>query len=273
MSVSTHAARRVTALLLTLLMLLGCVDAGAKTFTLTEEKQSDGERVLRGFDEVAGAKYNGLDGYQFMYFGSYPFTAEGEVGPVLWKVLGIEDGYALLWSNYAIDYAQYNSERIAIEVWKENTIYHTLNERFREAIFTEDELRAVRYSEDLGWLFYLTDFQLRKTYYGFKHWKAKPQKPRECYPTPYALMLHDSDPDKYQMFDGRVPYFGTDIPRKGCRSLIGFDGHTSVTAVNRYLGVRPACWVDITMLDNVKGSGTFEDPFTFTVAPPPLTEP
>lgn len=257
--------RKLTAILLACCLCLAALPASARTFTLTEEKQTDGERVLRGFDEVTGSKFNGYDGYQFLYFGHYPFTEDGEIGPVLWKVLGIEDGYALLWSNYAIDFAQYNAERVAIEVWKENTIYHTLNEQFREAMFTEEELRAVRYSEDLGWLFYLTDFHLRKTYYGFRHWKAKPQKPRECYPTPYALALHNSDPEKYQMFEGRVPYFGTDIPRLGCRSLIGFDGHTSVSAVDRFLGVRPACYVDITMLDHVTGSGTFEDPFMFEV--------
>ena len=33
----------------------------------------------------------------------------------------------------------------------------------------------------------------------------------------------------------------------------------------RVCGIRPACFVDVTRLDHVKGSGTEKDPFVFEI--------
>ena len=71
--------RRWTAGLLILLMLVSA--AGA-------------EDTLRGYD--AG------EGYIYVAMGQYPQTAEGEVRPILWRVLAVNDGEAVLLSEYIL---------------------------------------------------------------------------------------------------------------------------------------------------------------------------
>lgn len=249
--------RLFTFLLLICLMLSAVVPAHATGFSIVNTRETDAERLLRGWDEEKG--------YIYIGFGNYPYTAEGDIRPVTWKVLGIENNYAFLLTQYVIDFAQYHHEKVTIEEWKLNDIYTTLNFTIREKMFTEQELKAVRYSEEMGWLFYLTNKQLRTEAYGFKPWQLRPQKPRECAPTPYAM----THPEAWQdPGNGNTWYFSTGVPRRGFHNLIGYDGHTSTAANNRYGGVRPGCYVDLAMLDNATGSGTIEDPYLFEVVDP-----
>ncbi len=253
------AHRRLFALLTTLALLCGALStAHAASFPLTAYPETDAQRVVRGYDPEGGLE----NGYTYICFGRYPYTAEGDVMPVTWKVLAVEDGYAFCYSAYVIDFAQYHSEKVDLVVWKDNLIYTTLNETVRAKMFTEEELAAVAYSEERGWLFYLSNPQLRTEAYGFCHWQLKPQKPRECAPTPYAMTHPDAWVDPAS---GNTWYFSTGMPRVGFHSLIGFDGHTSTAANNRYGGMRPACYIDLSMLDGVSGSGTLEDPYCFEV--------
>lgn len=255
------AFRRVLTLFLTMLLILGCCHSAlAAGFSTVTYRETDAQRVIKGYDMEVGKLKNNVDGYTFMNFGRYPYTAEGDIMPVTWKVLGVEEGYAFCYTAYVIDFAQYHDKKIDLVVWKDNLIYKTLNETIRAKMFTDDELKAVLYSEDRGWLFYLSNLQLRKEYYGFRHWQLDPQKPRECSPTPYAMTHPEAWIDEAS---GNTWYFSTGMPRVGFHNLIGFDGHTSTAANNRYGGVRCACYIDLSMLDNVKGSGTLEDPYSF----------
>ena len=253
--------RRLTALCLAMLMVFShAALASASGFEAVTYPDTDAQRLVKSYDKEVGQLRNNVDGYTFLTFGRYPYTAEGDVMPVLWKVLRVENGYAFCYTQYVIDFAQYHTEKVDLPVWKDNLIYTTLNETIRAKMFTEEELTAVAYSDDRGWLFYLSNFQLRKEYYGFRHWQLAIQKPRECAPTPYAMTHPEAfiDPGT-----GNTWYFSTDIPHPGCHSLLGYDGHTSTAANNRYGGVRPACYIDLSMLDNATGSGTVDDPYVF----------
>ena len=42
-------------------------------------------------------------GYQYVYFGEYPYERDGTVQPVLWRVLSVRDSKALLLTEYIID--------------------------------------------------------------------------------------------------------------------------------------------------------------------------
>jgi len=246
------ARRLFLMILIIVLSLSAATTAHAVGFTLENAPETDAERLVRGYDADAG--------YIYLYWGRYPYTAEGDVMPVLWKVLAVENNYAFLFSQYVIDFAQYHTEKVDLPVWKDNAIYTTLNEDIRKVMFTDEELKSVRYSEELGWLFYLSNPQLRKVDYGFRHWQLKPQKERECAPTPYAMTHPEAWVDAAS---GNTWYFSTGIPRRGFHNLIGFDGHTSTAANNRYGGVRPGCYVDLAMLDHATGSGTLDDPYSF----------
>lgn len=253
------AFRRILTFIL-ILALLCPMGAYAADFSTVTYCETDAQRVIRGYDREVGQLKNNKDGYTFMTFGRYPYTAEGDIMPVTWKVLAVEDGYAFCYSAYIIDFAQYHDKKIDLVNWKDNMIYTTLNETVRAKMFTDEELDAVLYSEERGWLFYLTNLQLRKEKYGFRHWQLDPQKPRECAPTPYAMTHPEAWVDEAS---GNTWYFSTGMPRVGFHNLIGFDGHTSTAANTRYGGVRCACYIDLSMLDNVQGSGTLEDPYSF----------
>lgn len=244
--------RLVTSLLVLIVLFCAAAPASAAGFSVDYLPETDAERLVRGYDAE--------EGYIYMYWGRYPYTAEGDIMPVLWKVLAVEDDYAFLFSQYVIDFAQYHTEKVDLPEWKDNAIYTTLNEDIRQIMFTDEELKAVRYSEELGWLFYLSNLQLRTVAYGFQHWQLNPQKERECAPTPYAMTHPEAWKDNAS---GNTWYFSTGIPRRGFHNLIGYDGHTSTAANNRYGGVRPGCYVDLSMLDNATGSGTLEDPYMF----------
>ena len=247
--------RRIIALLCTLVLLLSTSASLAEGFSVEVSSQTDAQRLVRGYDAD--------EGYIYINYGRYPYEADGTIAPVLWRVLGVsEDGWALLLTEYVIDFAMYNTEKVNIYEWKGNTIYHTLNDDMRKVMFTDEELTAVRYSEEKGWLYYLDNEDYRNTSYGFRHWQLKPQKERECKPTPYAMTHPDAWCDKS---NGCTWYFSTGIPRRGYHNLIGFDGHTSTAANNRNGGVRCACKLDLSMLSNVSGSGTLEDPYSFDV--------
>lgn len=247
--------RHLVSLMLLLLMIFAAVmPAQAANFSIVNTHETDAERLVRGWDEEKG--------YMYIYFGRYPYTAEGDIMPVTWKVLVVENNYAFLLTQYVIDFAQYHSEKITIEEWKLNDIYTTLNVKMVEQMFTDEELDAIRYSEEMGWLFYLTNKQYRTVAYGFKPWQLRPQKPRVCSPTPYAMTHPEAWMDNST---GTTWYFSTGVPRRGFHSLIGYDGHTSTAANDRFGGVRPGCYVDLAMLDNVSGSGTLEDPYLFEI--------
>lgn len=253
--------RRLTATIFIALLLVSFVaNASAAGFASVIYPETDAQRVVKSFDQEAGKAMNGLDGYTFINYGNYPYTAEGDILPVTWKVLCVEDGYAFCYSAYVIDFAQFHDKKVDLDHWKDYQIYTTLNETIRKKMFTDEELKAVLFSEERGWLFYLSNFQLRKEYYGFRHWQLKPQKPRECAPTPYAMTHPEAWVDEG---NGNTWYFSTGMPRVGFHNLIGYDGHTSTAANNRYGGVRCACYIDLSMLDNVKGSGTIDDPYSF----------
>ena len=223
--------------------------------TAQDDTLTDAQRLVRGYDADLG--------YIYINYGRYPYEADGTVAPILWRVLGIdEDGYALLLTEYVIDFAMYHEKKVTIEEWKGNTIYHTLNDEMRKVMFTDEELSAVLYTDEKGWLYYLDNEDYRNTAYGFRHWQLKPQKERECKPTPYAMTHPHAWKDRS---NGCTWYFSTGVPRRGFHNLIGYDGHTSTAANNRYGGVRCACKLDLSKLDHVSGEGTLENPYTFEV--------
>ena len=255
--------RRLLALLLVCTLSLGLAVAEeaptqapiASATDLSTAALTDAQRLVRGYDAEAG--------YIYINYGRYPYYEDGTEAPILWRVLGVdEDGWALLLTEYVIDFAMYHEKKVTMENWRDNTIYHTLNDEMRLVMFTDEELSAVRYTEEKGWLYYLDNEDYRNTDYGFRHWQLKPQKERECQPTPYAMTNPHAWKDRS---NGCTWYFSTGVPRRGFHNLIGYDGHTSTAANNRYGGVRCACKLKLSMLSNVQGEGTKEDPYTFEV--------
>ena len=91
MEVPVLKLKSTLALVMILVLLFACCTASAPAEgTLTVD-----ECGLRGWDLNAG--------YQYVIMGYYPYEKDGTKAPVLWQVLAVEDGKALLYTTYIID--------------------------------------------------------------------------------------------------------------------------------------------------------------------------
>ena len=104
--------------------------------TGSQIKSSD----LAGLDAV----YNG-DYYTFT-FGNYPQGANGEVQPIEWRVLTVENGKALVISEKLLDYVKYNEENTST-TWENCTLRKWMNNTFiSEAFNTSERAKIVTVS-------------------------------------------------------------------------------------------------------------------------------
>ena len=251
---------RILALLLCVALLLGAVPAGADGFTLETTAETDAQRLLRGYSANSRARY------VYLTFGSYPFESDGTRAPCLWRVLAIENGYAFLLEEYVLDFMQFHTEKVDQDDWNDYLLYTTMNTTMKDDMFTKEELTAVRYTEELGWLFILDNTEFMTPDYGFRRIKTEVQWERECAPTPYAM----AQPHSYKESNGKTWYWSRTCRHTaagGYEWIIGYNGHISMAGFLRWGGVRPACYVDLTKLDHARGSGTEKDPYVFEVIP------
>ena len=71
-------------------------------------------------------------------FGRYPQGANGEIEPLMWRVLAVEGGKALLITDDLIDAVPYNEEYIDV-TWKTCTLRKWVNNDFLRTAFSSDE--------------------------------------------------------------------------------------------------------------------------------------
>lgn len=251
--------RRLAALALTMCLILGCVSAYAAGFTTEVEPLTDAQEVLRGYE-----KGKGDGGYVYVQFGRYPYTKSGEVRDLTWRVLAIENGYAFLLNEYCVDAARSHFEKKDPKAWNQYEIFGYMNTTMVERMFTAEELDIVRRTDELGWLFILDNKEFMTGRYGFRSIFTEKQWERECALTPYASTI----PGTYIDGNGKTTYWSRSCRNtagQGYQHIVGYDGHISMAGHLRVCGIRPACFVDVTRLDHVKGSGTEKDPFVFEI--------
>lgn len=105
---------------------------------------------LRGFSDVDWLLEND-ENLSFFYeigdtviFGSYPQGENGEVEPIEWIVLDIdENGYYVLISNYGLDAKQYNKVYVAI-TWENCSLRTWLNDEFYNIAFSTEEKTKIK---------------------------------------------------------------------------------------------------------------------------------
>ena len=71
-------------------------------------------------------------------FGQYPQGANGEVQPLVWRVLAVENGRALLITDKLIDYVKYN-ESLTNVTWETCTLRKWMNNDFISKAFSSDQ--------------------------------------------------------------------------------------------------------------------------------------
>lgn len=75
-------------------------------------------------------------------FGSYPQTAAGESQPIVWRVLDVRDGRALIITENLIDYKRFN-EKLTEVTWEECSLRQWLNGEFMTKAFGSTRLARV----------------------------------------------------------------------------------------------------------------------------------
>ena len=237
--------------------------------------------VLRGYDAQ--------EGYQYVYLGRFPQTAQGEEHPVLWRVLSVKEGQAYLLSEYILfnnrihsddeEYAAFSGAFNQTEVFsllngpfeqveitaeeeaylREQTYYGYAYEAemsFLEQAFTPVEAAYLVTDEALGSVFLPSAEDLKNAAYGFGS-----NELRQAYGTPYAI----EQCGLFQYMNGSSPYWtrtqsiSYDYAAR-CTKEEGNLGYIRCVVMNE--GCRPAVRLRLDHLQILGGSGTMDDPYT-----------
>lgn len=106
----------------------------------------------------------------YVYFGSYPQTEDGEIQPIEWRVLDIVDGKALMISEYLLDAHRFDNDR---SYWESSELRTWLNDDFMNKAFTADEQQKL--SEINGdKVSLLTKYQAKEYFNSKTDRRAKP---------------------------------------------------------------------------------------------------
>lgn len=211
------------------------------------------EEGLRGY--VKG------QGYVYLTMGEYPQTAEGEVQPILWRVLSVTEDRAYLVSEYILlahrvhpddkEWIAFGADLRQTEIWA------YMNGEFLTGGFTQEEQSFLVDTEEFGRMFLLSREDLNDKALGFGT-----NASRKAWGTPYALK---NGLFKYSSKHGKhSPYWtrsqSTKVAYGGvCTKAEGNLGYIRVVVADE--GCRPACYLDLTKARVSGGEGTKEAPF------------
>jgi len=238
--------------------------------------EENGDEVpLRGWDKK--------EGYVYLTLGTFPQTAEGERMPILWRVLSADAEKAFILSEYILearplhgDYKQYANKSTNKKNpgfngdYTQTDMAKYLNGEFTQN-FAEGELAIVAEDEALGLFFLVSADDLKNKNYGFTS-----DESRKAWGTEYAL---NNGLFKYMANRGsHSPYWTrtqstSNVQAARCIKSKGELGYITVTTDDE--GMRPACWLDMTKVEILSGTGTKEDPYALAAvlcAEPVVTE-
>ena len=216
-------------------------------------------------------------GWKFVSLGQYPYEKDGTVKPVLWRILEVRDGQALLLTEYIVDTQQvifetdpkkiekYDYRRI--NTYAESDLYTWLNSTALDTMFGYNPIRNALIDEPGGGkLFILTSEQFLNTAYGFSANKWNEQKSRQTVGTPYAIKTRGLYVDHSI---GKSPYWAATIKdTAGYRlQLVGYNGHLSWGGYTRTnVGLRLSIRLDLSQVKVSGGAGTKDSPFQLSYA-------
>ena len=244
--------------------------------------QALAEAGLRGYDK----SYPKAERYQYVLLGDYPYEKDGAAKPVLWQVLGVNNGEALLFSDIILDTQQVmycdnekdsnNHDFRRMNDFSESDLCAWMNSTMLETLLGNDPMLGALVETHYGRLYPLTDEQMLTPAYGYS--KARyddvngfPERRATASPYAKSIVLFPTW-GKQLYIDhsyGTSPYWVIGFRTQGTAcyflQLCGYDGHLSYGSYSRTgVGVRPALTLDLTRCRIASGSGTREDPFVMT---------
>ena len=215
-------------------------------------------------------------GYNYVYFGEYPYEKDGTARPVLWRVLSVSDNRALMLTEYIIDTDQVifvtdkktiedHSYR-RIETFEESDLFPKLSTEYLDRLLGDDPIRGALVPEPNGaTLFLLNDEDYVNVDYGFEktRWAEWPDqiKSHQAEGTPYAIkqrglyVAYQNDMSPYWVATVKSP---TDYKLQ----IVGFNGHLSYGAYTRVnIGLRLAVRLDLNQIEISGGQGAKQSPY------------
>ena len=231
--------------------------------------------VLAGAESLHG--YQKGNGWQYVEFGEYPYEKDGTPAPVLWRILEVKDGQALLLTDQIIDTQQVifetdqrkidRYEYRRINRYEESDLFVWMNTVALDTLLAEDPARDALIDQDgRGKLFLLNMDEFRNTAYGFSANTWGEQPTRQATGTPYAVKVrglyvdHEYSKSCYWVADIKSP----DAYRF---ALVGYNGHLSWGGYTRTnVGLRVSVRLDLSKIKVYDGQGTKKDPFQLVSA-------
>lgn len=196
-------------------------------------------------------------GYTYVTFGSYPEDKNGNVAPLLWRVLETDGKEAYLLTEYIVDvhYVHLDTVNYRYLEWKDSDLFAYLQNEFLPRAFTPQEQAVLLQRTEDGGLVSLPQIDdIRNKAYGFTD-----NKSRECAGTDYAKSI-----GLFQYNDHNSPWVSRnksqDRPQQQRRVMD--DGKLgTVPCGNVDLGVRPVVYINLSKVSINGGSGTKDDPY------------
>lgn len=197
---------------------------------------------LKGYDTATGM-------YDYVYFGRYPQVGDND--PILWRVLTVQNGLALLLSEKVLDAHRYDTSS---KNWEGSDLKTWLNNDFISTAFSPKERASIVDSTERGKVFPLLEDDLKKSEYGFT--SNETDLTRSAIPTEHALGKAVDSRNGKSIYYTRTPGDGDNIvavTSKGILSLAGIERDD--------LGIRPAIWIKTSEFSISKGEGSHQQPF------------
>ncbi len=227
-------------------------------------------------EDAAGIPgYSRTAGYTYVTFGSYPTDADGTVRPIVWRVLKNEKGEAYLLSEYILFSAPVHGDYEHYKGWETSDLYNYLNGTFLNDAFTAEEQAALlQRTEDKALVTLISSDEMKDASIGFSS-----NASRLCESTAWAKILPDppifelpasNNKGKWKPLyiysKGKIysPWWSrtqsTDYPHEQ-RRVMDEGKIGRISTGNSDLGVRPAVYVDLSLLHIQSGSGTLSSPY------------
>lgn len=226
--------------------------------------------VMAGAENMRG--YEKGNGWQYAYFGEYPYEKDGTTAPVLWRILEVKDGQLLMITEQIIDTQQviFETDPKKIErydyrtitCYEESDLYTWMNTVALDTLLAEDPARDALIDQNgRGKFFILNMDEFRNADYGFSPNTWGEQPTRQATGTPYAIKVRGLYVDNEY---SKSCYWVADIKAKDAYrfALVGYNGHLSWGGYTRTnVGIRPSVLLDLSKITVYDGEGTKKDPF------------
>ncbi len=198
---------------------------------------------------------------QYVSFGTFKQGENGEVMPIVWRVLSSDSDRVYLYSEYILEARRIDPVPRPYAGWEKSELYEYLNNAFKNECFTALEQSALVLSLDDNALVTLpTIDDIRNKAYGFVDNKSRQSRSTE-YAKANGLYVYSGN-IKYSPYWSKTPSENHPYAHR----RIMDDGKTGYICVEvKNLGMRPAIYVNPQVLDIQGGEGTLDAPYALVV--------